>query len=50
MILDLATIEFESRREIEAVMTALEAWLDQRPNDVSVQELYNKLEVMHMNW
>ena len=31
-------------------MAALEAWLDKRPDDVYVQELYDKLEVMHMNW
>ena len=44
------TIQFESRREIEAVMVALEAWLENYPDDTYVKALYDKLDVMHMNW
>ena len=50
MIMDMDTIQFESRREIEAIMKVLDEWLDMHPNDKTVEELYNKLDVMHMNW
>ena len=50
MVLDMDTIQFESRREIEAVMEALDKWLESHPNDKTVEDLYNKLDVMHMNW
>lgn len=50
MELNMDTIQFESRREIEAVMVALEAWLKKNPDDSCVKDLFNKLDVMHMNW
>lgn len=33
MIMDMDTIQFESRREIEAIMKVLDQWLDMHPND-----------------
>lgn len=46
-------IQFESRREIETVMLALQEWMEERSGDSkvsSVEELFEKLEVMHMCW
>ena len=44
---DMDTIQFESRREIEEVMKALEK---EKEENQTVKELYDLLEVMHMEW
>ena len=47
-------IEFESRRELEAISMALQEYLDRHDEDTyersAVQELNDHLEVMHMTW
>ena len=46
-------IQFESRREIEKIVVVLNAWMDEHkeaPERDIVQEMIDKLEVMHMNW
>lgn len=50
MIMEMDTIQFESKFEIEAVMKVLDKWLDMHPDDKTVEELFNKLDVIHMNW
>ena len=53
MKLEMDTIVFESRREIEDVLSALEQFLDEHPDvseSVAVKQLADKLDVMHMNW
>lgn len=42
------TIVFESRVEIEEIITALENSKDK--DKETVRELIDKLDVMHMNW
>ena len=44
---DMDTIQFESRREIEEVMKALEK---EKEQNQTVKELYDLLDVMHMEW
>ena len=44
---DMDTIQFESRREIEEVMKALEK---EKEENQTVKELFDLLEVMHMEW
>ena len=44
---DMDTIQFESRREIEEVMSVLEQHTEENQ---TVKELYDLLEVMHMEW
>lgn len=44
---DMDTIQFESRREIEEVMKVLEKEIE---DNQTVKELYDLLEVMHMEW
>ena len=44
---DMDTIQFESRREIEEVMKVLEQHAEENQ---TVKELYDLLEVMHMEW
>ena len=44
---DMDTIQFESRREIEEVMKVLEK---EKEENQTVKELYDLLEVMHMEW
>lgn len=44
---DMDTIQFESRREIEEVMKTLEKEMEENQ---TAKELYNLLEVMHMEW
>lgn len=46
-------IIFESRWEIEEVMSALEEWQKSHKSDSkkeTVQKLINLLDVMHMEW
>lgn len=46
-------IQFESRREIETLMLILQEWQDKHPRDEKKefsQELFDKLDVMHMCW
>ena len=47
MTKDMDTIQFESRREIEEVMSVLEQHTEENQ---TVKELHNLLEVMHMEW
>ena len=50
---DLDKIVFESRREIEEVLSALNEWQDSHKSDSkkeTVQKLVNLLDVMHMEW
>ena len=44
---DMDTIQFESRREIEEVMKVLEK---EKEENQTVKELYDLLDVMHMEW
>lgn len=54
MKLDMDTIQFESRWEIDDIICALQEWQkshstkDEKIN--TVNELTRKLEVMYMNW
>ena len=50
MILDMDTIQFESRNEIGAIIKALEQWQEDHGADEYVQELMDKLDVMEMTW
>ena len=46
-------IVFESRREIEEVISALEEWQKSHKSDSkkeTVQKLVSLLDVMHMEW
>lgn len=50
---DLDKIVFESRREIEEVLSALDEWQDSHKSDSkkeTVRKLVNLLDVMHMEW
>lgn len=50
---DLDKIQFENRREIEAVKDALDKYLTEHPNADNkdkIKELSGHLEVMHLNW
>lgn len=44
---DMDTIQFESRREIEEVMSVLEQHTEENK---TVKELYDLLDAMHMEW
>lgn len=47
------TIKFESRQEISDIIFALEQWQDSHknaPENKSVKELVNKLDIMEMSW
>ena len=49
------TIQFESRRELECVMVVLGEYIKKHKSDDSTelavaQELFDKLDVMHMCW
>lgn len=48
MKMNMDTIVFESRIEIERIITALENSKDK--DNETVKELIDKLDVMHMNW
>lgn len=53
MIMEFDNITFESRREIEAIISALTQFCKDHPNSgdcVVVKKLIDKLEVMHMSW
>ena len=50
MKVDMDKLQFESRREIEAVMKALDEYLGKHPDDETVKELMEKLDYMHMVW
>lgn len=50
MILDMDTIQFESRAEIGTIIKALEEWQESHKADDTVQELIDKLDVMSMSW
>lgn len=50
---DMDCIQFESRREIEEVILALEEWQKSHKSDNktdTVKRLSELLEVMHMEW
>lgn len=48
MKMNMDTIVFESRIEIERIITSLENSKDK--DNETVKELIDKLDVMHMNW
>lgn len=50
MILDMDTIQFESRAEIGIIIKALEEWQKSHEVDGTVQELIDKLDAMSMSW
>lgn len=51
MILDMSTIEFESRNEIQEVLNVLETWKNtQKKPSKTIDELIDKLEVMYLSW
>ena len=47
MVLDMDTIQFESRQEIQDIITALET---SKEKNETAKELIDKLEVMDMWW
>ena len=50
---DMDTIQFESRRELEEIIIALDTFLEEHPNHDSsktAELLRDKLDVMHMEW
>lgn len=47
------SIQFESRRELEDLMVALATYVKEHKKDSeaeTAQEMYDKLDVMHMCW
>lgn len=44
------TVQFESRREVDVILNALEEWQEEHEESVIVQELMGKLEEMSMCW
>lgn len=50
MVLEMDTIQFESRQEIGAIIKALEEWQKEHGEVAYVQELIDKLDVMSMSW
>lgn len=50
MILDMDTIQFESRSEISTIIKALEEWQERNNPDATVQELTDKLDAMRISW
>ncbi len=50
MILEMDTIQFESRAEINTIVKALEEWQERNKSDTTVQELIDKLDAMRMSW
>lgn len=52
MKLELDKIKFEYRNEIHEVAKALQEYLEKHKNEdtKTVQELFDKLDVMDMNW
>lgn len=50
---DGASIEFESKTEVENIMQAIEKYMQQNPEEkenTDLQQLFNYLEVMDMSW
>ena len=44
---------FESRRNVEDLMLILQHWMKEHPKDDKkeyAQELFDKLDVLHMTW
>ena len=50
MRVEYDTVQFESRREVDAVLNALEEWQEEHEESPAVQELIGKLEEMSMCW
>lgn len=53
MNLDMDSIQFESRKEIDEVIAALEEWQKAHAKDTksdTIQELIDHLEAMYMSW
>lgn len=50
MKMEMDAIQFESKREIEAVAKALIEWQEKHGKDDTVQALIDKLHVMWINW
>lgn len=50
---DCASIEFESRREVEIMMRMVEQYIKDHPSEMeneTLKELYNHLYIMDLNW
>ena len=50
---DCASIEFESRRELEAIMKVVEQYIKDHPSEKeneTLKEFYNHLDSIHMCW
>ena len=50
---DMASIEFESKAEVETVLNVLSAYMEQHPaenDEPAVRQLYEYLDVMDMSW
>lgn len=50
MVLEMDTIQFESRHEINAIIKALAEWQEEHGEVEYVQEMIDKLDVMSMSW
>jgi hypothetical protein len=53
MKLEMDTIKFEYRSEVDNVSVALQEWLDKHKTDEkanNVKELIDKLETLYMSW
>lgn len=50
MILNMDTIQFESRREIGEIIQALEQQQNDHGKNETVQELIDLLDAMSMSW
>jgi len=50
---DMDKIQFESRRELEAIMDVIAKYTEQNPeeqNNEILKEFYGYLDVMHLSW
>lgn len=52
MVLNIDSIQFESKVEIGEIIKALEEWQDRhgKDPDSTVQEIINKLRIRSMTW
>lgn len=50
---DMDCIQFESRQEIEEIMTVIDKYVEQNPSEKenkTLERLFALLDVMHMEW
>lgn len=53
MIINLDTIQFESRNEIQVLMGVVDKYVKQNPeekNNETLEHFFNLLDVMEMTW